>query len=201
LLNFYRDLIRRHGGQSVLSVSYNDRSTQYTRFDTLVKYTVPGQTEKFTLLDLGCGLGDLYNYLQTNGYQNVDYTGLDLVPEMTGAAQKNYPAAKFKNGNFVVEDLGRYDIILASGSLNIIFDRPEDQTQYIQNVIEKMYANSRLACAFNLLDQDAKHLYEQDGRFYYADKRQILQFCRAFCPQALLVDGYLVNDFSLILKH
>ncbi|GBR74493.1 SAM-dependent methyltransferases [Candidatus Termititenax aidoneus] len=185
----------------MLSVSYNDRSTQCARFDTLVKYTVPGQTEKFTLLDLGCGLGDLYNYLQTSGYQNVDYTGLDLVPEMTSAAQKNYPAAKFKNGNFVADDLGNYDIILASGSLNIIFDRPDNQAQHIQNVIEKMYASSRLACAFNLLDKDAMHLYEQDERFYYADKRQVLQFCRAFCPQALLVDGYLVNDFSLILKH
>jgi hypothetical protein len=64
-----------------------------------------------------------------------------------------------------------------------------------------MYASSRLACAFNLLDQDAMHLYEQDARFYYADKRHFLQFCLAFCPQAFLVDGYLINDFSLILKH
>ncbi|MDR2428428.1 MAG: class I SAM-dependent methyltransferase [Candidatus Margulisbacteria bacterium] len=201
MLDFYRSLIRRHGGQSVLSVSYNDRSTQYTRFDTLVKYTVPNKTEKITLLDLGCGLGDLYDYLQTNGYQNVNYTGLDIVPEMLSAAQQNYPAAKFKNGNFVTAELENYDIILASGSLNIIFDRPDNQMQRIQNVIEKMYASSRLACAFNLLDQDAMYLYEQDPRFYYADKRYFLQLCRSFCPQALLVDGYLINDFSLILKH
>ncbi|GBR77642.1 SAM-dependent methyltransferases [Candidatus Termititenax dinenymphae] len=201
LINFYRGLIRQHGGKSVATVSYNSRETQHTRFDILIKNSVPNKTDKLTLLDLGCGLGDLYGYLQKNDYHNIDYTGIDIVPEMVSAAQRNYPDGKFKQADFVLEDIGEYDIICASGSLNILFDKVLNHASYIQEVIQKMYQHSRLACAFNLLDKDAEYLYGEDARFYYADKRYFLAYCQTLCADTRLIAGYLVNDFTLVLKH
>lgn len=201
LLNFYRGLIRMHGGDSVHTVSYQSRSTQYVRFNVLLQNTIPNKTNKLTLLDLGCGTGDMYDYLRQNNFTNVVYTGIDIVPEMIAAAQKNYPQGNFLVKNFVEEELGQYDIICASGSLNIIFDKRTNHLEYIKTVIKKMYDNSRLACAFNLLNQDSEWMYEQDLRFYYADKNEILKYCRTFCADAKLSDDYLINDFSLALKH
>ncbi|GBR76806.1 SAM-dependent methyltransferases [Candidatus Termititenax persephonae] len=183
------------------AVSYNSRATQYARFAALLQHTVPQAAEKLTLLDLGCGLGDMYSYLQRNGYRHIAYTGLDLVPEMVAAAQKNHPAAEFKQADFVQDPIGKYDIICASGSLNIIFDQAANHAQYVQAVIQKMYEQSRIACAFNLLDRDSEHLYEQDPRFYYADKNYFLAFCQMLCPSARLITGYLVNDFTVALEH
>jgi trans-aconitate methyltransferase len=182
-------------------VSYQSRTTQYARFNVLAQNTIPNKTDQFTLLDLGCGLGDLYGYLQDNQYHHIAYTGVDIVPEMLDAARQNYPAATFKTMNFVTDELPEYDIILASGSLNILFDRAAAHAQYIKAVSAKMYASARLACAFNLLDKDVEYMYEQDPRFYYADKQEFLKYCRTLCPAARLIDGYLVNDFTLVLKH
>ena len=180
------------------TVSYNSRETQAARFSVLIKNTVPNQQDKLTLLDLGCGLGDLYDFLQKNGYSNIAYTGIDIVPEMIAAAKKNYPSAEFRTADFITDDLDDYDIICASGSLNIIFDQTANHTQYVQSVIQKMYEHSRLACAFNLLDKESEYLYEQDPRFYYADKNYFLAFCQMLCPSARLVTGYLGNDFTIV---
>jgi len=185
----------------VHTVSYQSRTTQYVRFDMLIKNTAPDKTTPLTLLDLGCGLGDLYDYLQKNGYTHIAYTGYDIVPEMIAAAQANYPSAEFRVRNFVTEELPRYDIICASGSLNIIFEQRDRQPEYIQTVIKKMYNRSRRVCAFNLLNKDTEWMYEQDPRFYYADQQEIYQYCRALCPEARLIGDYLVNDFTIVMPH
>ncbi|MDR2430663.1 MAG: class I SAM-dependent methyltransferase [Candidatus Margulisbacteria bacterium] len=167
----------------------------------LIQNTVPDQTVSLALLDLGCGLGDLYNYLQKNNYANISYTGLDIVPEMIAAAKVNYPAGNFQVKNFVEDALPEHDIICASGSLNIIFDPAGSQTKHIRKVIQKMYNQSRIACAFNLLNKDSEWLYAQDPRFYYADKQEFYQYCRGLCPDTRLIDGYLVNDFTLVMPR
>jgi len=185
----------------VYTVSYQSRTTQYVRFDMLIKNTAPDKTTPLTLLDLGCGLGDLYDYLQKNGYADIVYTGYDIVPEMIAAARANYPAAEFQVKNFVTDELPEYDIICASGSLNIIFEQRDKQPEYIKTIIRKMYDHSRRACAFNLLNRDTEWMYEQDPRFYYADKQEICQYCRTLCPETQLIDDYLVNDFTLVMRR
>ncbi|GBR72265.1 SAM-dependent methyltransferases [Candidatus Termititenax spirochaetophilus] len=180
-------------------MSYNSLSTQYVRFHIQAENTIPNKTAKFTLLDLGCGTGGMYAYLRDNKYDNVTYTGIDIVPEMVAGARKNYPQADFRQANFVTDDIAEYDVICASGSLNIIFDKAENHKDYIQTVIQKMYDHSRAACAFNLLDKDSEFMYDQDPRFYYADKQEFLAYCRTLCPGAKLITGYLVNDFTIVM--
>ena len=143
----------------------------------------------------------MYDYLQKNSYTNISYTGFDLVPEMIAAAKENYPAASFQVKDLIEDDLPEQDIICASGSLNIIFDKAAGQIEYIKKTIQKMYAASRLACAFNLLNKDSEWLYEKDPRFYYADVQEIYEYCLSFCPAAQLITDYLVNDFTIVLRH
>ena len=56
------------------------------------------------------------------------------------------------------------------------------------------------AFAFNLPDEAARLPREDDRYFYYADKARFLAYRKALCPGALLIDGYLDNDFAVIMK-
>jgi len=143
----------------------------------------------------------MYDYLQKNGYINIIYTGYDLVPEMIAGAKENYPAAEFQVKNFLEDDLPEQDIICVSGSLNIIYDTAANQIEHIKKAIAKMYAAAKLICVFNLLDKDTEWMYDQDPRFYYTNKKEIYKYCLELCPQARLIDGYLPNDFTVLLPR
>src|SRR3954470_2482052 len=47
-----------------------------------------------TLLDVGCGFGGLLEYAEDRGIA-IDYTGIDVVPEMIDHARRVRPGAEF----------------------------------------------------------------------------------------------------------
>jgi SAM-dependent methyltransferase len=200
LISFYRTTLHTHGSNSAAAVAYTSGESQKARFKALLENTVPDKNGSFTLLDLGSGTGALYGYLQEQGYTKIGYTGIDLVSDMVRAAGEQYPAAHFLEGNFLTGDAPPGDIIVASGSLNFIFDKQADQTAHIEELIRNMYAQAGYAFAFNLLDKDAKANSTGERHLYYADKGYFLRFCKTLCKNALLVDGYLDNDFTIVMR-
>jgi predicted TPR repeat methyltransferase len=167
----------------------------------LLENTIPDKGSRLTLVDLGCGMGDLYGYLRDQGYVNTGYTGLDLVGDIVHAAGEKHPAAQFLEGNFLTDAIPSGDIICASGSLNFIFEKAANQTAHIEKVIRKMWEQAGYAAAFNLLDKNAVAASARERLLYYADKGHFFRFCQTLCENALLVDGYLANDFTIVMRR
>jgi preprotein translocase subunit SecA len=201
VVTYYDNLVRAWGRESVLAVSYNSRENQRARFKILLEHAVPDKNASLSLLDLGCGLGDLYGYLVENGYAGIAYTGMDISPAMLEAARANYPSGNFRGGNFLEDELPPHDLILASGSLNYVFGAVEDQRARIEGLVKKAWEQARRVFAFNLLDAAARPS-GGDGRYlYYADKVHFLAYCKSLCPGAFLIDGYLDNDFTIVMQR
>ncbi|HEV2320414.1 MAG TPA: class I SAM-dependent methyltransferase [Verrucomicrobiae bacterium] len=88
----------------------------YARKIFLAEYAKPAPGEK--ILDIGCGPGDILNYLP-----KVNYSGLDLSPEYIRAAQERFGS----KGRFCCADVGlatiegeqgTFDLVLAIGVLH-----------------------------------------------------------------------------------
>lgn len=149
--------------QMVDRVGWSSRDTQLARFRTITKI---GEFQKKTVLDVGCGVGDFYNFLSNQGV-NLTYTGIDLVLENCSDAQKRYGSAKFINKSlFDLEDEAKYDYVVASG---IFFLKYPNWDIVVEEALKKMFSLCNLGVAVNFQsaysepeDEISKHVYPED---------------------------------------
>lgn len=192
IVDRHRDALLRHGWHAN-ALYWSSRAAQETRFAVLAEVGLrPGDR----LLDVGCGFGDLAVYLRGQGHA-IDYTGIDLSPELIAAGRERYPGLALHAGDLFDVDpaAGAFDVVMLSGALN---EALGDDGTYARRVIHRMYATCRRAVAFNLLD--ARHAWTASRSDLQSFAPQaMLDDCRRLTPHCRLREGYLDNDFSLFL--
>jgi SAM-dependent methyltransferase len=189
-----RDFFQLHVqlyGNDWRALGWQSRYTQYRRFAVLADIAPLAHTR---VLDVGCGLGDLYGYLRTQGIP-VTYTGYDLLPEMIERARQRFPEARFEVRD-VLQGLGeeRFDYILSSGAFNVNFG---DNIRAVQRVLRDMVQHCTRGVAMNFLKRTVDA--SDDPIFHYYPPQEMLAFCQTLCPRVELREGYLYNDFTLYL--
>ena len=180
--------VQEFGADDHRSLSWGSREGQQLRFKVLAEV---GELEGASVLDIGCGLGDLYGWLQQHN-NNVDYTGIDITQEMISQALTKFPAARFEVRNLLHDAGARtYDYILESG---IFTFRQNDGIQYFETMIAKMFSLCRRAIAFNALSSWAP---EKTADEFYADPLATITFCRTLSPWVTLRHDYHNRDFTI----
>lgn len=192
LHKFYPEKLKANGMASEKAVGWNLPETQLSRFEAIYSYIK--KDKNASIIDLGCGLGDLYSFLKSKGFQG-QYLGIDLVPEMIDAARQKYPEAEFKIMDIMKNDL-KADYIIGSGIMSVKISRENDQWQWVQKLIKRMFELSEKAAIFNFLD--SKYINE-DGMFYPFSVYQIVQYLVTISDIIDIKHDYLYYDFTLYL--
>ena len=110
-IDHFRDLVDRFGVDTQ-ALGWRDSRSQTARFEVLAS---GGLDPEASLLDIGCGQGDLFAWLRENGYC-VDYCGVDLTPEMVSIARTRFPEARFEVADlFELDASHRAHHVIASG--------------------------------------------------------------------------------------
>ncbi len=145
--------IRRYFGQRLdeygpepRGVDWSSAEAQEARFAALLE-TLGPLSSGASLLDAGCGLGDLYPYL--NARRNgIVYTGCDLSAPHIFAARKAYPDARFLAGDVVdIVEREEFDVVVACGLLHLSVPR---WNRWAWARVRAMYRGSRVALTFTL---------------------------------------------------
>ncbi|ETX02858.1 MAG: hypothetical protein ETSY1_02060 [Candidatus Entotheonella factor] len=180
----------RYFGDDWRALGWHSRRTQFKRFAVLCEVGTLHQTR---ILDLGCGLGDLYAYLRKEGI-TVDYVGCDLLPEMVNRARRRFPDVHFEVRD-AFNGLGdeHYDYILSSGAFNIDFGH---NLTAVQATLRQMLAHCTRGVAINFLSVKDKN---RDAIFFHYDPQEMQAYCQTFCERVELREDYLPNDFTLYL--
>lgn len=189
-IDIYSELVKRYGVDP-RALDWGSRTSQEVRFDVLTQI---GSLDGATVLDVGCGLADLFGYLKRKGI-SVDYTGFDLVPEMIEHAHQRFPHAHLEVRDLMDETelSARFDFVIASG---IFTFRTVNPTGYLEAIVRRMFALCRLGVAFNT--QSVKASQHDLGQFY-ADPAQVLTMCLEITPRAVIRHDYLEHDFAVYL--
>lgn len=187
-------------GPSPAGVDWGSTYAQFTRFEQLIKL-IPAHAwaNRPSLNDLGCGYGALLGYLEAQGF-HADYLGIDLVPSMVEAAQRQFG----ERGCFEVGSRCHRvaDYSVASGLFNVQNDvAPSDWQTFILGVLDDLNTHSRLGFAFNCLTSysDADHMRPN---LYYGDPLQFFDLCkRKYARNVALLHDYDLYDFTIIVRR
>ena len=196
--SYYSQKLAEHG-DTPRGVDWNGEVSQTVRFDQLCKI-IDTETANFSLNDLGCGYGALFDFLLEK-YPISSYLGVDVYEEMIrAAASRNatYPNARFITASEpdVISDYG-----VASGIFNVRLKRTDAEWyDYLQTTLDVLDRTSRLGFSFNCLtsysDEDKKRDY-----LYYADPCQLFDLCkRRYSRQVALLHDYGLYEFTILVR-
>lgn len=186
---FFRLHLQLHG-PNWRGLGWRSQRSQRRRFAVLSEV---GPLANTRVLDIGCGVGDLYNYLRRRRIL-VTYTGFDILPEMVTHARKRYPEAQFEVRD-VLQGVGveRFDYVLCSGAFNVNFGR---NVAAVQEVLQELLRCCTRGVAINFLSTRAR---QRDAILFNYDPETLFAYCQTLTPHVRLLEGYLPNDFTLYL--
>jgi 2-polyprenyl-3-methyl-5-hydroxy-6-metoxy-1,4-benzoquinol methylase len=188
-IDYYTCLLRKYGTDP-RSLDWGSTQSQQLRFAVLSDgCDLQGQR----LLDVGCGLGDFLNWLADKG-MTVNYTGIDITPEMIAVDKRRFPSARFLCGslNTLSEiELGRFDYIVASG---IFARRHSDPDVFLRNTVQLMFSLCDKGIAFNSLSSLAPHKAADE---YYPEPFQVATWCSEITPWVMVRHDYHPRDFTI----
>ncbi len=193
---YFDQRVREHGA-SPRGADWNSESSQIIRFDQLLKVV---ETDKFSLLDYGCGYGALADHLVTRGYE-ADYHGFDILESAIETARKVHTGKPRRVFFHEPEKIPSVDYTVASGIFNMRGEEScEAWTEYVVSVLEKFNHLSRRGFASNFLTMysDAERMRPD---LYYADPGFLFDHCkRHFSKDVALLHDYHLYDFTLIVR-
>jgi SAM-dependent methyltransferase len=189
LIKFYDNAIDRFGPNDPQGVGWGLPSGQVSRFRVLSEI---GSLEVASVLDVGCGFGDLYGYLKERQIES-SYAGIDINPRAIDIARQKYPDTRFEVADFDNYSSEGADYVLASGALTFKIENYRDM--YL-GFIRKMFYLSRRGCGFNMLRRGE---HPDDATYAAYDPMEIYAFCLALTPKLVLRQDYLSHDFTMYL--
>ncbi|MEN2399202.1 class I SAM-dependent methyltransferase [Flavobacterium sp. MC2016-06] len=187
---FHEDKIEKYGSGNAQSMAWFSEEDQLKRFDILAQIA---DLSNSSVLDIGCGNGDLCHYL-SNRFYNVSYYGIDIMPAfLDNAIEKNkdFLNASFYLGDFMQNNLPTTDYVVASGSLNYKNSNPD----FIFNAIYHLFAHCHKALGFNLLSKTVN----PDGILRTYSPETIITYCKTLSKTVLLKESYVENDFTIMM--
>lgn len=191
ILHYHRHRIGQFQPGTVEALGWRNMNSQQLRFQTLIK---AGNLNGATILDIGCGYGDLKAFLDLH-FSGFDYTGIDQMPEFITEARRRYDGharTVFFQTDFSTAALPQFDYVFASGVLGY---RCNNESFYT-GMICKLYDSAGIALAFNMLD---KNRFPPHDLLVGHDREAVLAFCRELSPRVGCFDDYLEDDFTVLM--
>ncbi|MCE5276948.1 MAG: class I SAM-dependent methyltransferase [Planctomycetaceae bacterium] len=182
----------KDGREGFEVADWADARSQHARFDVLIAHVpLAGKS----LLDVGCGVGDLYALLQARGL-DVRYAGVDLSAKVIEAARERFAGkADFRVAD-VFDDPGNapagYDVTFASGTFNLTLG---DNLAFLAHAARRLVELAHEAAVFNFLDDRATHRVDYCHYYNLDDVQPILD---ALPCRTTIVRDYLPHDTTVI---
>jgi SAM-dependent methyltransferase len=181
-------------GRDIKTVGWGNANDQLLRFQMLFRGLSPVNK---TILDVGCGLGDLVPFLDQVTGGNFNYIGVDIAENLIKDATATYgrDGVTFITGEIMSLQLPIVDIAVLSGALS--FKTPGIE-QYAEATLKKMFDLTTEAACLNFLTKYVD--FELEKNQHYAPEK-IFEKSMAVCKKVALFHDYPLYEFTIQLIH
>ena len=176
-------------GEDVRAVGWSSVESQESRAKVLSEI---GNLNSRSILDVGCGFGDLYTHLEKQGVHPSKYVGIDINPKIISIARKRLPKLKFEVRDSMDSELkDKFDFVVAAGIFGLETPNWQD---VVEKQLSKMYDLCEIGVAVNFLSHYTAG--EKLPNSHYADPADILEFVlKNLSNRVVLRHDYRPNDF------
>ena len=177
-------------------LGWESEEAQQLRFDVLLEKV---QLEGKRLLDVGCGTGNLLEYINSKGIQ-VKYTGVDIMDEMVMKAKGKQLDGDFRHADIFKENIFKpasFDVVYTSGIFNLNLG---NNKEFLSNALELFFSLSCETVVFNLLHFDSPDREDKYFYFHPDEVRQILARFSGLLGKTEFIEAYLKNDFTVVCE-
>lgn len=169
-----------------------NKVSQTIRFKTMLQL---GDFKKKSVLDVGCGLGDFYDFCCKNHNKPFSYTGIELHPEIYKLAKEKYPNLKILNEDIIEMKLltDSFDYVVASGLFNFNI---EDWEIIVKSIIGKLFDISAIGVGVNFLR------WRPEGRnpaSAYVKAANLCEYAEELTNSFVIRADYKKNDYTLFI--
>ena len=168
------------------------KGRQEIRFDALTSNLI---SQNKTLLDYGCGFGDLSKYL-INKNVNIKYTGIDIVPEFINVARQK------QKGEFILLktinekiDL-KFDYIICSGVFNFLYD--EDEKKHKELVFNRIFSLFNSSKRILSIDFQSPYVDFKGSNSFHQDISSLIKFVSSKLSKKFYLNhSYMPYEFCI----
>ena len=194
----YKHNISTHGFTSA-GMGWGHKDRQKERFEHLIK---PWEKYKpASILDVGCGLCDMYEFCKEYGLEDIHYTGIEVVPDTYEHINKVYsetPDVEIFNTDVEsyisrVEGKQYYDIATFSGVFNKKFDYT-DNLNYVKKILNKCIPLLRYGLSINFLAGTAD---KKEDNLFYMDYEDAIQMAIQMGNRFIVDKSYMQFEYTL----
>lgn len=182
-------------------VFWNSKLSQDLRLNIILdKILKIAKSEEFSIADIGCGYGRLYEVIKERNLDSkVQYYGFDINEKLINFCKNN---KDFKNVEFAINasPFKKTDYIVMSGTYNLT---PTNNISLWEDyIIKNLKGNWKFvkkAMIFNCLIKEKKEITKS---LYYSELSWIKKICEEnFCHPIITKHKILKEDITIILNR
>jgi SAM-dependent methyltransferase len=181
-------------GYSPETLGWGKQGRQEVRFTVLAEYAL--RRPDSSVLDVGCGFADLYDFLRARGWHGR-YTGIDLVPGLLAVARERHPGLDLREMDITAVEHGLepHDFVIASGVFNARLSAG-DNPAHIQRALAAMLGLAREAVCVDFM---STYVDFQKPGAWHTDPCWAYTAARALSRRIVLRSDYMPYEFALFL--
>lgn len=185
----YQDAFDRHGNS--LDAVFIPKGRQLERFISLLTYV---KTESFSILDYGCGLGQMSKYIKEN-FPKSNYLGVDIVEEFISENTSKYDFGRFEIIKDCFDIKNNYDVITAAGVFNLLYVQDQKKHQQIvYDNLSHLFSKSNDVLSVNFMKDEVDFI--QEGAFHQ-NVMDLYNFSKKNLTKRVVVDeSYMPYEFT-----
>lgn len=192
IIERYNSRLRKHG-YSINALASGSEERRNLRYQILCEV---GINDGDSILDLGCGFGDLNKYLNTNNIK-VRYIGIDINEQIIKLGKENTPEVDLRVSDIMADPLpDNIDFILSTSSFNNkLFE--DDNYVFVEQLLEKCQSIARKGVAIDFLSSYVD--FKVDDDVFYYEPEKILTIAKKITKRVCIRHDYELFEFCLYM--
>lgn len=171
------------------------KDNQHLRFNSIAKFLDP--EVKMSYLDYGCGLAHQLDYFHKHGFNNLDYTGVEINNDFIIHSQKKYPASTFLNREDFIQSSTKFDYIGVVGTFNLIYSTKEKQKAFVFEEMRRLWQRTDKILFINFMSTVVDYIQENA---YHQEIGELYSFVSRELSRKIIIESdYLPFEYTVVI--